>query len=46
MEVFPVIGEALEDFLPLIAPGDDVIKGSLELNPGPSCHGIRILKLK
>jgi hypothetical protein len=46
LEVFLVIGEAPKDFLPLIAPCDDVIEGSLKLNPGLSCHGMRMLKLK
>jgi len=46
LEVFLVIGEVFKDFLPLIAPCDDVIKGPLELNPRLSCHRMKILNLR
>jgi hypothetical protein len=46
VEVFLEVGGAFKDFLPLIASCDDVIKGSLKLNPWLPCHGMRVPKPK
>jgi len=41
-EIPVIVFPFFEDRLPLIAPGDDMIKGPFKLDPGSPCHGKRI----